>query len=705
MPFVKFEEDFIQVLPPDDVYDIPEPVLTPRSRCATCVWDMFESFMLKYKERNCLGVREVLKKSKDRGPELGEYMWVTYGTLLELAENAGSSLALMGVKKNELCALFGCNTPEYMVAMFGCCRQGCIPVPLPYWASSTQLAKTIRKMKMRVVMCNATLLPRFVTACEILEREDVPMTVKAVVIIRSAPGSQEKLPEGYVEEQVRRFKWRSVLTWDSFLASGRKHKKAPHTGSFDDIFGVFHTSGTMGDSKAVAISNRAVMFACDSMCFHPALHTEEIVEYNSIYFAYVGSLAFTLAVMRMGGCTGFPSYPNVRSETFFDDIKRLAPTHINSTPEFIFNTISMAREVTQKGSTLERTVFKRMLDTKKEGSTISSLLSSTAKRRMGGRLQYVNTSGSFLSPEALAYAKSVLNCEIIQSYGQAEYFGCGLVTPKSAKDTSTERYASTSSGFPFPGTVVRLATVDDGSQFSIKQNPPTGEIFLNSQSMFRMYLGDEEETNAVLDDEGWFRTGDVGQLNPDGSVSIIARLKEDFKRSNGFFAQCSMLNQAYSMSSLCKHVFTYVRRDVSFTVAVVEADVKALDDCAMLPSSAREISAKARDHPRSSIAKKMLKMPEIEDLFIREFARIAKDNNFSEFEVVRGVILDYHEWSAENGLLTGSGKLCQYQLLKKFQKNLDELTEKLLVEHPELIDPRPKEDPIVTFGDPYPLSP
>jgi len=274
-----------------------------------------------------------------------------------------------------------------------------------------------------------------------------------------------------------------------------------------------------------------------------------------------------------------------------------------------------------------------------------------------------------------------------------------LITPDHTRDTSSDRFSSTSSGFCLPGTSVRLVSVGDGGQFSITQDPPTGELYIKSHSMFTAYLGDEQSTLSVLDDDGWFKTGDVGQLNPDGSISIIARLSDDFKRNNGFFAQCSMMNQAYSMSSLCKHVFTYVRRDVAFTVAVVEVDVEALDQCAMLPSSAREISAKARENPHSAAASKMLDMPEIHDLFIREFARIADDNHFNPLEVIRAVILDTHEWNAKNSLLTPTGKLCQPEILRRYQTSLDKLVEDEMQKHTEFLEPMPREEPDLSIFD------
>jgi len=309
----------------------------------------------------------------------------------------------------------------------------------------------------------------------------------------------------------------------------------------------------------------------------------------------------------------------------------------------------------------------------KKGGATKALISSISRNALGGRVRAIINSGAYFSPALLNFVSISLDRLPMQVYGQTEYCGVGFYTPTGATDTSNEVLKSTSSGFCPPGSVVRLVSVGDGGRYSIEHNPPTGEIFIHSDSMFSGYLGDKYGTDDVLDDDGWFKTGDVGQLNPDGSISIIERLNDDYKLSNGYFAHTAMLNAAYGLSTLCRHVFTYVNKEYTFVVAAVEVDVKALDDCAMLPSSAREISAKARQNPKSSIVKKLLEMPEIIDLYIREFARIAEDAQFSDHEIIRAVHLDAREWNADNGLLTPSGKLCKLELLRRYQDTLDRL--------------------------------
>jgi len=611
----------------------------------------------------------------------------------------------MGTKKNELCAVFGCNSPEYMVSVLGAARQGCIPVPLSYYCSASELAGVLKRTGLRVMMCNPAVFYRFVTACEILQREDVPLTVQAVVLLRGMPGTEippppgslsvdpiisngdDGIPEEYIEEQKRRFKWRTVFTWKKFISAGKKHRRPSLATAGKDIFTILQTSGTTGEAKGVMLSNTAVLNSIDCMCSHPDIakmiaNKEDIVAYNFTALSHVSALIFALAVMRCGGCFGYESSQDKKASNTMSDLSELRPTIINSVPEVWRQVKNIAEGRGDSGDAgfLTRKLMKIAAnksgkeDEPKKGGATKALIASVSRSALGGRVRSIIISGAYFSPVLLNFVSSAFERLPIQAYGQTEYCGLGLFTPTGATDTSNESFRSTSSGFCPPGTIIRLLTVGDGARYNIRNNPPTGEIFLYSGGMYSGYFGDRAGTDEVLDDDGWFKTGDVGQLNPDGSISIIERLNDDYKLSSGYFAHTAMLNEAYGSSTLCRHVFSYVNKEYTFVVAVVEVDVKALDDCAMLPSSAREICAKARaSNPKSSIVKKLLEMPEIVDLYIREFARIAEENQFSDHEIIRGVILDAREWNVDNGLLTPSGKLCKIELLRRYQDSLDRL--------------------------------
>ena len=747
LPFVKRAKEYIEVTTPPGVFVPPAPVLNGGGKAVATVWEMVESCAETHGARHCLGVREhVGARRHHKGETVGKYVWLTYGEARALAECAGAALVNMGARRGEQCAVVGCNSPEYVAVALGAVRQGCVPVLLPFNSSAAELAGVLRRTGLRLVLCNAGAVARLAGACAALERDGAPLPVRAVVVVPGvpgAPGTEGALADADVAALTARFRWR-VLDWGAFVRLGRKRPRPAVLAGADDAFAVLHTSGTTGAARAVVLSHRAALAAGDAVAAHPQLaalarapERDALVEYCNMSLATIAALAFTLGVLRLGGAVGFPSTPLTTSDASLRDMKQLRPTVLNSVPQMWEVAAHIVHTQSTSGNVIRRRLLKHTLSKVKcsetgggggggDGNTtdsgssssgtsdsssgmsspttttttggdgktdaLTALTASIMKKMLGGRIRVLAVSGSFLSPRTAAWTRRVLSLDPLQCYGQTEYFGCGLFSTRTVADTSTATRQSTSAGYCPPGTAVRLVTVGDGAEYSIAHSPPTGELYVRAQTMFAGYLGDDAATAAVVDDDGWFRTGDVGQLNADGTISILARLSDDCKLSNGRFAQTALLNSAYGLSPLCRHVFTYARRGTAFVVAAVCVDLAALDDCAMLPSSAREASARARANPKSTAVRRLLDMPDIAALYLREFARIAAENDFNPHQVVRGVVLDAHEWSADNGLLTPSGKLCKAELLRRYQDDLDRLVARVLRDEPLLVEPTPIEE-------------
>lgn len=103
-----------------------------------------------------------------------------------------------------------------------------------------------------------------------------------------------------------------------------------------------------------------------------------------------------------------------------------------------------------------------------------------------------------------------------------------------------------------------------------------GEVLIRGLSVFKGYYKNEEETKAVMTSDGWFHTGDIGQWNPNGTLSIIDRRKNIFKLSQGEYIAAEKLEVIFGLSPLIMQVWIYGDSKQSCVVAVVVPSPEAV---------------------------------------------------------------------------------------------------------------------------------
>jgi len=200
--------------------------------------------------------------------------------------------------------------------------------------------------------------------------------------------------------------------------------------------------------------------------------------------------------------------------------------------------------------------------------------------------------------------------------------------------------------------------------YSTKQSPPTGEILLRGYNIFKGYFKDPEKTKEVLDPDGWFHTGDIGRWNANGTLSIMDRKKNIFKLAQGEYVAVEYLENIYGGSSFVSQIWIYGCSFKRFLVSVIVPEREHLLSWARK----NEINGDFNALCRNEAVKKAL----LEDL-----SRIARESKLHGFEVLKAVHLVAEPFTVENELVTPTFKLRRQNLLKVFQKEIDEMYEKI----------------------------
>jgi long-chain acyl-CoA synthetase len=293
----------------------------------------------------------------------------------------------------------------------------------------------------------------------------------------------------------------------------------------DDLFTFIYTSGTTGPPKACMIRHRNYyeMAACTE-------HVEGFAIRDDVMLLYL-PLAhnFGRLMHLLGGFIGY-------TVAFCPDPLRVAealpavrPTIVPSVPRLYEKVHTGIVARFDEATGLRRRLIDWALNTGRQASAYRQrgeslppglavkhaiadrLVYSKIKKRLGGRWRLGVSGGAPLAKE-IGELFHALDMLILEGWGLTECTTAATVN-------RPRRFRFGTVGPAMPG--VEVATDNDG------------ELLIRSETIFAGYLKDEEATRAVLTDEGWLRSGDVGEIDPDGFVTITDRKKDIIVTAGG----------------------------------------------------------------------------------------------------------------------------------------------------------------------------
>ena len=183
------------------------------------------------------------------------------------------------------------------------------------------------------------------------------------------------------------------------------------------------------------------------------------------------------------------------------------------------------------------------------------------------------TGSAPISKDVLDFLKICFCCPISEGYGLTESSaGSCIVDPT---DPVTGHV-----GGPLECVKVRLKDLPEMSYMSSDKPYPRGEVCLKGPSIFSGYYKRDDKTREAFDSEGWFLTGDVGLIYPNGSIRIIDRSKNIFKLSQGEYIAPEKIEQILTLSPMIAQIFIYGNSLQNNVVAIVSPDPEWVENWA-----------------------------------------------------------------------------------------------------------------------------
>lgn len=362
---------------------------------------------------------------------------------------------------------------------------------------------------------NAELLP---TLLKVLANTP---TVK-YVIFDGEPGKDivDKLQA--VRETIQ------VFSLDKLREIGRDLPKDPLEARLpkpDSTALIMYTSGSTGAPKGVDITHRNLIASVGAVYVLLGHH----LTYEDSYLAYLPLAHVLEFIVEM--CMLFVGMPSGygRVKTLTDASVRKCKGDIGAFRPSIMVGVPAVWETIRKGiltkvnssGTIKKSMFNGAMAARKNNVPIlaalaDSVVLSGVRAATGGRLRIALSGGAAISRETQEFLSTAL-VTVLQGYGMTESCGmCAILPPELM------RYGSV--GLPVPSIEIKFLDVPDAGYLSTN-NPPQGEVCIRGPSVVKGYYKrpDLNSDETIFTKDGWLRTGDVGQWNSDGTLSLIDR--------------------------------------------------------------------------------------------------------------------------------------------------------------------------------------
>jgi len=432
---------------------------------------------------------------------------LSYQDALRSVRAVVGGLAEWGVERGQRAAILSGNRPEWALADYGCLCAGVVVVPI---------YDTLVDDQVGYIFENAGVGLAFVENEDQLEKaraaaELAGASVRYVVFdqIRDAPDD--------------------TMSWDAFIEAGERKMASVSSEDFrvsatsagaGDLATLIYTSGTTGPPKGVMLSHQNLFSNVEAagralqiqnsdrtLSFLPLSHVlQRMVDYllfrSGCTIAYAHDIRTVAADLKIVKPTLAVSVPRLYEKVYGKVMER---TGIRGA------LVQWAREV--GAAWAEETLAGRRPSLVLRGvyALADRLVFRQIRAGVGGELRFFVSGGAPLEPALATFFYSV-GLTVLEGYGLTE-------TSPVTNVNTLENLRIGTVGKPVAGTEIRIAE--------------DGEILVRGPQVMMGYYEDEEATREAIDEERWFHTGDIGELDRDGFLKITDRKKDIIVTAGG----------------------------------------------------------------------------------------------------------------------------------------------------------------------------
>lgn len=557
--------------------------------------------------------------------------WIKYSTekYVEIVNYVSSGLIELGIKPNDKVAtIFSTNMPEWNFIDFGIAQIGAVHVPVYPTISDEDQEYILNHSESKILI------------------------VSDKSVVKKISGFKSKLTtikEIYCVDEVQEIK-----SLNEIIESGKQNieqnkltiETLKSKVATEDVFTIIYTSGTTGSPKGVMLTHHNILSnAVATAPIQPMNNTHRILSFLPLCHVYERMMNYHFQNK------GISIYYAENMNTIIDNLKEVNPHGFNTVPRLLEK---VYLKIIEKGKDLEG-IKKRIFfwalnlghrfEVTNRGflydlqlKIADKLVFKKWREAIGGNIMIIVSGGSSLQPR-LARVFWAAGIPVLEGYGLTE----------TSPVISVNRYKKSDCRFGTVGPVLENVQVKFGED---------GEILCKGPTLMKGYFKDEEYTRSVIDEEGWFHTGDIGEMIEDRFLKITDRKKEIFKLSSSKYIAPQVIENKFKASNLIDQLMV-IGENEKFASAIISPNFNYLHFWAL----------KHKIHFRDN--RELINNPQLISRIQREVSEINK--TLGQTEQIKRFRLVTEEWTPQTGELSPTLKLKRKVLKEKYSQLIKEI--------------------------------
>lgn len=537
------------------------------------------------------------------------------------------ALIKIGIKKNDKVAIISSNRPEWNILDMAIQKVGAITVPI---------YPTISKDDYKIIINNCEAKLAIIEGLSVLSKiEEIRPEIPSIEHIYTFVKRSEQYP-----------------IWDDLISLGKENvdfeelERRESSILPSDCATIIYTSGTTGIPKGVMLSHSNILGQIENLRQTPSKDSTRALSFLPLCHAYERTLVYLYQYL------GMSVYYSENIATIAQEMKEIHPTMMTCVPRLLEKIYLKVKQTGNEKKGLTRIIFRWAMQLAEKYTVEGRSKLYDMKLRIADKLVYrkireklgsdcfdiIVSGAASLQPNISAFF-SAIKMPVYEGYGMTE---CSPVI-------------ATSSNVPHGREAGFVGPALPGIEIKISE---TGEIMCRGHNVMLGYYKLPELTAEVIDNDGWFHTGDLGEFNQYGLLKITGRMKNLFKTSLGKYINPDIIESKFTESNFFENIVVFGENE-KYAAALIIPDFDFIKSWC----KKHEISY-SNDHD-------MLNNQDVKTRLANEIKRI--NSFFGDTEKIKRYCFIEDSWTVANGILTPTLKVKRSVVKEKYSSLINKL--------------------------------